>query len=430
MFKKLFFIFQNISKENRILLGIFFLIFSYVMSKPPIVSYDTIGYLAANIKRYPGYTLLIRGFQFIFNDYYQYILVCFQVIINLFSIFIIFKNITQIFTFNFFINGLLLIILILPIFPPISLANNLASEGLSYPLYLLLISTSIDFLFKDQKHKIVFISILFIALNLTRGQFFIIPAIISFLYFLQKKKTIFQNGNLKYIIILLVLPLISNLIEKSFKKVVYGHFVTSPYSYINAVTLPLFVSNISDTTNIKDIHHKNIFVLSHNRIDSLSLLSSKIEGSYYDKYMVFHENFPKICNQNLHEQGEDYYNKLNGVSELSTILTEQASKKMFPVLIKNNFKDWFSIYITGIIYGFYSVYVVLFFLIVFIYSGILSLKKYNLENFFLFFSSLLIFSNAMIVGIACHSIMRYLIYNYFLAFIIIIILIRKLTSRI
>jgi hypothetical protein len=48
----------------------------------------------------------------------------------------------------------------------------------------------------------------------------------------------------------------------------------------------------------------------------------------------------------------------------------------------------------------------------------------------LFLSTLLIISNAMIVAFASHSIIRYLFYNYFFGIILLIILFRKITSKI
>ncbi|MCF6307095.1 MAG: hypothetical protein L3J09_03975 [Flavobacteriaceae bacterium] len=421
---------KNNSKENYLITILFFFIFIYLVIKPPIVSYDTLGYLSANIKRYPGYILFIRGFKFLFNDNYGLYIVIFQLFFGFISIFIIFKNVSSLLKFNYWVKIIFISLLLFPLFSPINLINNLASEGLSYPLYLLLSSFIIDFLFRNNLKKVYFISITVVALNLTRGQFFIIPFIVAFLYILKVKKNILLKQNLKLLILLLLLPLITSTIERTFKKIAYGYFITSPYSYVNAVTLPLFTSNLSDSIDIKDEHHRNIFILSHNRIDSLGLLTSKINGSYLDKYMVFHDNFPVICNQNIHTQGKNYYNDLNGASELSSILTEKACKEMFLVLIKNNFKEWISIYFTGIIYGFYSIYILFFFLSVFIYSGLKTLKKFTLENGLLFLGSLLIFSNSMIVGIACHSIMRYLIYNYFFAFIIIFIVIKKTKSKI
>jgi len=428
--KNNFQVLKNISKENYFIAIVFTFLFIFLVTKPPIVSFDTLSYLDANIKRYPGYILFIRGFKFIFKGNFKVFIVIFQLFFSFFSVFIVFKNISNLLKFNYWVKILFLALLLFPLFPPIEVVNNLASEGLSYPLFLLLSSFIIGFLFRNEQNKIYYFSVTVIVLNLTRGQFFIIPIIVAFLFILKVRKDIFRKKNIKLLVLLLLLPLITNTFERTFKKIVYGYFITSPYSYVNAVTLPLYTSKLSDSIDIKDKHHRKIFILSYNRIDSLGLVASKISGDYLDKYMVFHNNFPVICNQNIHAQGKDYYNKLNGVSELSSVLTEQACKDMFIILIKNNFKEWISIYITGIIHGFYSIYSLVFFLLVFIYSFIQTLKKFTIDNGLLLLGSLLIFSNAMIVGIACHSTIRYLLYNYFFVFIIIYILFRKLTSKI
>ena len=142
--------------------------------------------------------------------------------------------------------------------------------------------------------------------------------------------------------------------------------------------------------------------------------------------MRFHENFPLICNQNIHMGGVDYYMNKGFSRAEAYIKTEEACKAIMFNAIKHNFKDYILIYYTNVIYGFKSVFIALFFLITALWSFVKVIKKFELDTGFILFTSLLVISNALIVAIACHSISRYLVYNYFSIIIIPLLLIRRL----
>ncbi|MFT4698685.1 MAG: hypothetical protein ACI9SJ_001841 [Flavobacteriaceae bacterium] len=419
------------NKENILVLLAFIFTFIFLVNKPPIYSPDTYGYLHVNISRYPVYILFIRGFQFIFGSFFEVMMVSFQLVFSIISISIIYKNCKELLNLNIWLKTLLFVILLFPLYPRLYIANNLVSEGLAYPLYLLLISFIIDFLYRNKSIKVIHLSITLLILSLTRGQFFFISIIVALLYVLKLKKDTFKKGNVFSLLLLIIVPFLITIVDSSFKKVVYGYYVKTPYSYVNAITLPLFVSELKDTIDIKNEDYKKIFIKSYQRIDSLGLLSSKINGTKEEKYQVFHDNFPLICNQNIHDQGKLYYLNIDSTPHLNSIKTELACKAMFPVLVKNHFKEWVIIYFTGMIHGFFeSIVLLFFFLFTLIYGGLITLRNYTINNSLLFLSSLLIISNSMIVALACHSISRYLFYNYFLGFIIFILIFKKITSKI
>ncbi|GAB5401387.1 MAG: hypothetical protein Aureis2KO_29720 [Aureisphaera sp.] len=205
--------------------------------------------------------------------------------------------------------------------------------------------------------------------------------------------------------------------------------MTTPFSYVNAITLPLYTSERKDTILFENEHHRAIFLMSYNRMDSLDLLSSKVLGTYKDKYMRFHNNFPKICNQNFYERGWNYYCNRHGEIFTSKVDIEVAAKQMMPLLVKEHFKEWSYLLVTNIVHGFKSIFVLLFFIGVFIYSGIKVLKKYTLENGILFFCSVLILINAFLVAFVAHTIIRYQFYFFPLALIIVFLLSKQLIQR-
>lgn len=420
---------EKLNKSNFLILLIYFFLFLFFLSKPAIISPDTYSYYHVDISRFPGYIVFLRAFHSVFGDFYDSFIVAFQILFGFLASFIIFKNCIKLFQLNHYLQIVLFIILLVPYFHPLSIGNNVASEGLAYPLYLLFISFSLDFLFKNQQKKLYYLSFTLLLLSLTRGQFIFTSLIVLLVYVFKVKKGFISKKQWLNIVILFLLPLTIQFSDQLFKKLVYGFFIPTQYSYVNAITLPLFVSKISDSLDINNKDNRNLFIMSFHRIDSLGLLSSKVEGSYSNKYKVFHNNFPLICNQNIHDQGRDYFKKIDSRPHVNSILTESACKAIFPILIKNNFKEWFLIYFTGLIHGYKSIFIFLYVILLFLYGSSLIIRHYNIENGILVLASLLVLSNSLIVALASHSIIRYLFYNYFLGFIATIIFIRKITTK-
>ncbi|MBZ0328397.1 MAG: hypothetical protein K8F54_12375 [Altibacter sp.] len=426
---KLFSLPRKIPLENKFLLVAFTLSFLFFIFQEPVYSPDTYSYLRADITRFPGYIIYLRSLKFVFGDLFDIMAIAGHLVFGFSAIYVIFKNCSTLFSLSAGFKILLIVVLLFPYFYPIEIAVNLTSEGIAYPLYLFAISFGIDFLFRNQQIKIVHLSFTFLLLALTRGQFIIFAPIIAFLYFLKMKKELLKKGRFMYLILLLMLPIIAGTLDKTYRFIFYGFFESTPYSYVNAITLPLFVSGANDFHFLTDKDHKEIYKSSYRRLDSMNLLSSKIEGSYKDKYKVFHDNFPKICNQNIHQYGMAYYRDQGVSPPNETFKIEAACKEMFPTLISKNFYEWLSLYITGVIHGFKSVFILCFVMVVALLSFRKTLREFSIRNGFVLLATLLILSNAMVVAIASHSIMRYLFYNYFFGLLILIILLKKFIPK-
>lgn len=427
MFKH-FFKNHEFSKWDILLFAIYLAVFGFFVFQPPVYWPDTSSYWHLDIYRYPVYVLFLRGFEFVFGENFDVFVVAFQLVFTLFSVHYFTKTFSRLLKFHFVWELILTAILLFPIFPPLQIGNNLASEGLSYPLYLLLVSFAVDFIFKNEARKVYFFGIAFILLALTRGQFAIVAPIVVLLFILKHKKRIFAKTNIKYLLLLLLLPILSNTLDSSYRKMVHDHYLTTPYTFVNAITLPLYISEKKDSALFKNNDQKILFLKTYRRIDSLGLLSSKVPGGYAEKYRVFHDNFPYICNQSFHDIGKNHFKDEKDLFQ-SSIDTEIAAKEMFPLLLKAHFKDWISLYYTSVMHGFYSVFIFVFFVLVCLYSGWKCLKKFTLKDGILFFGTLLILSNALIVAVAVHTIMRYVFYNFSMAFIILIILSKQATLR-
>jgi len=412
--------------ENTALILCFGLLFLFFIIQPPLYSPDTCSYLKGDIYRLPGYVIFLNVLEATFGASYDVVVVGLHLLVGFTGIWIIYKNFASYFNLKNIAKLLFLAVLIFPYFPPLLTANNLTSEGLAYPMYLALISFSLDFLFRNKRKRIIPLAIVFILLILTRGQFIVFIPIFIFIMVLGMKKQVFKAQNLSLLILIISLPFLSGLMDKTYRKINHGFFEKTPFSYVNATALPLFVSEKDNVDLFSTQAHKTVFNITYNKIDQLDLLSSKVEGNTRDKYLMFHNNFPVICNQNIHKQGRAYFRKHDATFLKDFILIEKACKEMFPILLKANFKEWGQLYMSSIIFGFGYIWVLMLVLIVFVASLFSILKKYAKETVFLFFATSLILSNAMITSLATHSIQRYLFYNYFLGFIVVILCLRKI----
>ncbi len=421
---------KKIQIYDILLLVIYTFIFGYFILQPAIYSPDTNSYWHLDINRYPGYVIFLRTFEFIFSDFFDTVAVGFQLLFALFAIHIFQKNISSLLNANLVVKIILLGILVFPIFPPLLIANNLCSEGLSYPLYLLLISYIIDYLFRNDSRKIYFLICAYILLALTRGQFAVVIPIIILILILKHKKAIFQKNNLKHLFLLALIPFLTNTLDSLYRKAVHGYFITTPFSYINAMTLPLYLSEEKDVELFTDPDQQAIFLKTYKRIDSLGLLSSKVDGSPEEKYELFHDNFPYICNQSFHVIGAKHFYQKEQILFKDYIDIELAAKAMFPILLKSHFKEWVSLYSISVLRGYYSIFIFIFFVLICMYSGWQTLRRFTMEYGLLFMGSLLIIANSLLVAVAVHTIMRYTFYNFALGFIILFILSKKLTSKI
>ncbi len=410
------------------MLAVFLGLFIYFILQPALYSPDSYGYLRGDFQRFPGYVIFTRIFTIVFKAYFNTAVIAVQLILGFVGVFIFLQKASNLFKLNFWLKIAMFVLLVYPFFPEQSVANNITSEGFAYAFYLLLIAFSLDFLFRKQTHKIWHLSICFTLLTLTRGQFILVPLLLALIYLLQNRKDTFSRLNIRYFIVLLILPLVTSNVNKTYNKIIYGYYVATPFSYINAVTLPLYIAAEKDSLAIKNEVDKLIFQKSLHQIDTAGLRSKQVKGDANKKYMVFHEHFPEICNQNIFVHGIEYFNDQDGISTSSSVKIEQTSKRLFPILIKENFEEYISLYFAGVFHGFQSIYIAIFVFLVFLYSVWLCIKKVTVLNASLLLFTLLIFSNAALVAVACHSIQRYLFYNYCVGFLILLILFKKITT--
>lgn len=418
---------QRYQTRDYFVLGVLFLaVLIYCLSNPPLTFPDTNTYLKAHIYRFPGYIYFLRGVRFLFGSGFEMAVVVIQLLMGLVAVFIGHRLLSKLFSLSFLLRIALAVLLVFPFFEPFMVANKLVSEGLAYPLYLLMICHALKLLFDDRLRSLWVISGCFILLVLTRGQFVIVAPILLVIFLLKYRFQFKERNRLLVVICLFSLPILTNLLDRTHRELVYGYFETTPFSFVNAITLPLYVSDKEDSMLFEDSKQQDIFQLTYYRMDQMDLLASEVDGDTKSKYLRFHENFPQICNQNFHEQGRNYLEHFSKKPYYSSIQIEKESEEMFLALLSDNRSLWLDLYLAGIRYGFKADLLLLFVVLVFIIFLLKSLRRYQFEASVLFLGTSLLLSNAMVTALASHSIQRYLFYNYFLGFIVVILVGRKL----
>lgn len=414
---------------------IYGLIFFYFIFQDAIFSPDSYGYLNAMPERSPGYVIFSKFFVYIFPHNYAQVIVGAQLLLGLASVHVFQKRMSQLMNLNYILRAVLLTSLLFPFFAPLLVANNISSEGLSYPLYLLFLVMGFEFLYNEKKYTLVSLLILYLLLVLTRGQFLITSIIFAVVYFFKYKNDILKKKYLFKLLLILLVPLLAILADKTYHELKEGLFISTPFSFVAISGAAVYVSKEDDANFIENNEYKFIFEACYEQlVDKKLLMSSKKRDGYDAYYQHFHNHVPQICNQTVHDISRAYfYNQFlethtneKAASAFSSWQSELACQSIFFTLVKRNFKDWSLLYYSNLVHGFKSAVLLIFVVVVFLFSSYKLIFGKNIYYHILFICSALTLSNAMIVSLASHSIMRYLFYNYILIFFIIIILFKLL----
>lgn len=426
---------KQLFKENCLLLVIYIVVFFFLIFQKAIYSPDTYGFLKAMPNRHLGYVVFLKTFEFLFSDTLDFVVKGFQILFSLISIHYFFKKTTQLLSLSIFLKSLVFLVLIFPLFPPLSVANNLCPEGISYSLYLLFVALNLDFLFKHNKKSFKIALFVFIALVFTRGQFMFSYLIFALVFILKNRSQLWYNKNLLKLSALIFIPVIIILGEISYHKLKDGIFMTTPFGFTNMSSAAYFISEKENASLFTNEDYKTIFKKSYDELKRKELLmSSQSKSNYKDYYIFFHNHIPDICNRTTYAIAKTHFlNKDTSASELtksaianSFYNAEKANKVITLTLIKSNFKKWVQLYFANLSYSFYSPVFLFLIILIFIYSVFKVYTSKHNWYLILFIFTALSLSNAILIAIFSHSIMRYVFYNYALIILSLIIVFKIL----
>jgi len=404
-----------------IIISFFIIAFILVIIKPIENVNDSDGYLDMVIFRSAGYSVFLAILKAIFGPYFSIATLFLQYILGMLSIYYFIFTLKNHYKLHYGWYVLLTAILIVPYIYNQHLANAFLSEGLAYPLYLFVMAHYLSALLNLNKKKLIYGLLFLLFLIQTRWQFLIlIPIGILILIWISYKTKAFR-ANIWLFALFFIFPLINSTVDKSFHKIVHGHYINTPWSGILTISSALYIADASDYTLFKDQKERDFFKTVFDELSKKKLNIHQLDSKVSDAYDYYHRSFNIIAIETVLAQGKSFVGKDLSENEKYIALNELTRKMTFPLII-DNFKEWFKLYLQNYIYAFGNSRYCLFYFIL-LFFGLFGLIKYQNQSFKLIvLLSLVTIANNALIAIGIHAIKRVTFYNDWTLFLVLFIL--------
>ncbi|MFC7358327.1 hypothetical protein ACFQO1_11560 [Jejudonia soesokkakensis] len=408
---------------------LFVIVFIVVMSRNVVLFTDSPGYIDQDIIRSPIYPLFLNFTEGLSSTNFNTVTAFFQVILGLLAIHVFMNVIRKVVQLHWFCYLLLTIIVVSPYVYNHTIANRFLSEALAYPLYLVVVSRFL-LLIAFYKKKYLWQGILFLfILLLTRTQFlFLVPiaSIVCFYLGFSEKKI---KKWILPISLLILLPFITQLADKTYHKLQHGVFISTPWTGIHLVAPAMFVADEEDrslfTSEREKLFFSTLYASLAEKELNINHLSKEnaLESSAY-----YRENFTKIANRTIYEEGKMIV-AANEPELKRFIAVENITKEMALPLITDNFKKWCKVYIQNYILGFGTARTTLLYVLILGFSLVMVYKRSNSISKILTFVMTLLLANVAIVAIGMYTIKRFTFYNDWVIFLVVFILLQQFSEK-
>ncbi|MCF7560424.1 hypothetical protein L3X39_07225 [Sabulilitoribacter multivorans] len=420
---------KNLRLYNYAKLVIYLAVGVIVISRGAIYYPDSYTFLDMAFNHSPIYCLFLKAFVWIFNSNFEIPLVITQYIIIILGIDFLLRYLKSLFKIHFIGALILQLIMIAPCIYLHFLGSAILSEAITYPIFLVFFRYALKMFVTTDLKCAYRLSFILIILILTRGQFlaFVPVLLLIALYVVFKDKKGLKS--IPVLIVIVVLPLITSLSERVYNKIVFGYFVNNTMNYVHLITSPFFVSNEADADLFKDPEEQQYFKTIYSSLKNSKLLRNQLDDKLLKHdYQFYHQNFSNICNKRIYKLGLGFYeNEKLSFEEQNIKLNNLCSKMLFP-LIKNNFQDWFKLFLKNLVNSFVSAKQMLLFLILLFYGIIFLYKNKDSLSKFIVLGILLMFANNVLIAIPMHSVKRYVFYFDWLIFAIVILFINEILN--
>lgn len=403
-------------------------------SKPLTLSPDSEGYLMGAIYRSLVYPLFLQWLEFSCGDYKSEAIIGLQTLFGLTSSYYLIHTLKKYTSVHRWSLVLLFGILLLPYVSELAIGNRVLSEGLSYPLYLASLTVLFQVFVRDQPvHSLLIITTLFVLL-LTRTQFIFVVPVAIFVY----GRLFYRNRKVKKALLvgclIIILPLLTTLADKSYHALNHGHFVSTPWTGIHLLTPAIFTADESDIDLYKDPMERAYFKEMFSILKKEGLnVNHKIDPHEPD-IDIYVKQYSDIANGTLFYKGLPLinggtYDENAKISNQEFIAIDHLTKVMTPALIWDNKVDWLKLYVMNFIHGFGTLSYLMVYLIIFIAGGIAFLKTATpLTKAVVLFTGCVL-ANMAVISIGMHTIHRFTFYNDWVIFLIIFLLIHYLSTQ-
>lgn len=378
----------------------------------PIIGGDAGSYENHWPTRSPIYPLILD----IFCGHYS-LLIGFQVVTGAMAILFFCRILQSILNLLPIILLTISFLLFIPYFPigALSIANNVGTEAVSYSLFLISISFFMLGLADGGQKNIVVSCAVLLILILTRKQFlFVFPVYVLMMLFRQDR-----SKSLVLIGIVLMTFLGANAIERINNGITTGHYTGIPFTGIQAVIRPLWISGQEDADSFTGVE-KEVFISTLQTMNKsiVSLDSCKKESLPIQcGYHHFLESYNIICWQILYPTLKQY-----GITdwwEIDKITLSISSK-----IIQKHFFSYLSEYYSAVKNGDGPYYMILLIVVLF-WSMMDILKHDSIKSKIALMVTMMSLVNILMVSMVEPLLNRYTFYTSFLQIALLVVLISK-----
>lgn len=417
-------------QKSNIAIGILFLItFVVILRYPTALFPDSRGYLDMHIIRTPGYPLFLQFIQTIFGEHYKLGVVVIQIIFGCFGVFYFIQKLRSYKVLNELFSVLFAFILLLPFLTGLKIANNILTESISYALYLIIVAKFITFFLSREVKQLYWSLPLLAFLLITRYQFvYLIPVGLGLICWISYQQKSFKKHAI-LIVAFITLPLITSLIDRTYHKVVHGHFVSTPWTGMNIITAPFFVSDAEDEALFEDATEKQFFQNTHRALIDQQMNINNFDTSVYATPTQFYiGRFADITVGPILKNGNAVLGSSMTENERFIALDKMTTTMTKP-LILDNFSKWKHVFIQNAIHGLGGLKNTILYVFIALFSWIMLLKRNQKEYKVVGLISVVLIANVLIVAIGMHAVIRFTFYNDWVLFLTIFVLLNSLNKK-
>lgn len=420
-------------KECIIYGGLAFCILSIgvIWTKGPDIGVDTHKYIEMQDYLPPLYPLFLMVLRTFFGEtWYLEMAVLLQTIFATVSIICLWKLIIKKFRVSKLFEIVIYILLVLTFFKVDELDWNsnlwILTEGLSYPLFLLSVYFSINFIY-DRSLKCFFkLCIISVLLTLCRAQFLIcFGMLVVFCIFLLLYKKITWKKTILFLFCVFMSLTIVNLAKVEYRKVAVKTNVES-YSKLSNIAHLFYYVEYSDGMKIQDDKERALFYKIYEEVKDKEYLYDANEA-WLDEILSYRNQFLPV--RTIIEDAVKEYVAQRGIVDISEAY--QIENEVLDNLLEAvevHFGKWGWVAMKQLpatlargIALYYEplgelcvLYAIVFYTLYAIFNVVLAFKMKRLtkENIFCIFVTIFTFMNAVVSQMMIRSIMRYVAYSF------------------
>lgn len=397
----------------------------YVISKGAIYYLDSYAFLDMRFNRSVLYSSFLKLYTTIFGSYFEWPVICSQLLLILYGVYYAINSLDSIFDFNRISYIIILVMMLSPVFYWHLIANKLLSEALAYPLLLMVLGGSFNYAIYKRIKDLYAVVLILLLLLLCRGQFIVLVPLLLLGLILVSGRQFNKKQFFIGLVLLLLTPFINELITKSYNKVVHGYFVSNAMTYVHLVSADFYISESGNSNLFEDEDAQNYFKLVNASLNAADLSREKVRSKELDDQKFYDNNFSKICNERVHEIGLSYFKNKGFNYYDQNIYLNDLCKRMFPVMLKANYKNRIKLFLKN----FKTTYGGTKYLILFVMLFLLAIWKLrNSKDPFYTFVALgfgFMLANSLLIAFVMYPNNRYTFYFDWLIFAVILILIEK-----